>query len=112
MPYRLVMKTFILIFALNVFATLTVKGQTQMNKSCNKMQLPLNFSFSSLLNLNNLNHTPENKFVLSAIAPSVKYDAFFCKMELKNREHFHIWIKVHAGDYDQYMHINEANIGK
>ena len=33
---------------------------------------------------------------------SVKFPAFFCRMELKSVDHCNFWIKVHAGDYDKY----------
>ena len=32
--------------------------------------------------------------------------AFFCKMELNVYERCHVWVKVHAGDYDVYSKEN------
>jgi hypothetical protein len=36
----------------------------------------------------------------------VDYPAFFCRLELRSVNRFHIRIKFHAGDYDRYMHIS------
>ncbi len=33
------------------------------------------------------------------------YSAFFCKMELKALDHLGIWVKLHAGDYDNYTKL-------
>ena len=32
----------------------------------------------------------------------VGYTAFFCKLEVKNLNRYNVWIKFHAGNYDEY----------
>jgi hypothetical protein len=32
----------------------------------------------------------------------IHYTAFFCRMELKAVKSCNVWLKVHAGDYDNY----------
>lgn len=32
----------------------------------------------------------------------VKYDAFFCNLELKSFKKLGVMVKIHAGDYDKY----------
>ena len=39
---------------------------------------------------------------LTVIDKQVHYTAFFCKLEVKNLERYNIWLKLHAGDYDNY----------
>ena len=57
----------------------------------------------SLLNTTSAGYKlPQNVF-----DNQVHYTAFFCKMEVKNRERYNIWLKLHAGDYDNYSKGND-----
>jgi hypothetical protein len=66
----------------------------------NQKTLPDSFlrtSFLSQKPLVSFNHQ-----VVKPFDSSVHYTAFFCKMEVRNLERYHVWIKFHAGDYDRY----------
>jgi hypothetical protein len=71
---------------------------------------PLNFSpakqfhfmNSAAANPNLVLSSPNPDHLPASFDPAIHFPAFFCRMELKAVEHFGIWIKVHAGDYDRY----------
>ena len=49
------------------------------------------------------NHTP-------ALANSVHYTAFFCKMENRFHQRFNVWLKIRAGGDDGYRKMTEENV--
>ncbi len=55
------------------------------------------FSFA-LLNVT----SPDHLQISTSFFSGVHYNSFFCKMEVRNLERYHIGIKFHAGDYDSY----------
>lgn len=60
----------------------------------------LHYNFMQAKNLLK-NETP---VVTEFIHPTVRYDAFFCRLEQKSVHKLGIWFKIHAGKYDRYMH--------
>lgn len=61
--------------------------------------LPFPASAFSLANTaSNNNNTPLPKEVNNQVG----YTAFFCKLEVKNLQRYNVWIKFHAGEYDEY----------
>lgn len=44
--------------------------------------------------------------LVQPIKSAIKYESFFCNMEIKNLQRFNLWIKFHAGDYDNYTKPN------
>ncbi len=82
----------ILIFASSCFAQI---GHLHLQPSFspkNKIETP---HYSSLL----FKQEPPS---LKPYVNQFRYTAFFCKMELKTVDYFGIWIKVHAGNYEEY----------
>jgi hypothetical protein len=105
---KVIMKAVILIFFYSVCCLTAMHAQHASDTLYQKLQKNLHPFFIGQLQLGNLNQPEFKVSRLSTIDNRVHYDAFFCKMELKNRERFHIWIKVHAGQYDNYIHAGEA----
>jgi hypothetical protein len=96
------MKTFLLL-SFSALCLATTYAQSLPDALYQKLQKNLHFSFREQLQLSNLNDFGFHPSQSAPIEKTVCY-AFFCKMELKNRERFHIWIKIHAGQYDYYTH--------
>lgn len=96
-----------LLFFFGLCCLTTLHAQSASDSLYQKLQKNLHLSFNDQLQLSNLGHSgfkPSEPFPIDS---KVHYDAFFCRMELRNRERFHIWIKVHAGQYDSYIHAGE-----
>jgi hypothetical protein len=80
---------------LNVFNSFSQIGHLHLQPSSstkNKIEIS---HYSSLLFKQ---ETP----IVKPYMNQFRYTAFFCKMELKSVDYFGIWIKVHAGNYEEY----------
>ncbi|MCW3071478.1 MAG: hypothetical protein JWO44_1368 [Bacteroidetes bacterium] len=64
----------------------------------------LSFVLSSVNVPFSLSSEAQKRFPM-CVESKVDYPAFFCRMELKSVDRFHIWVKFHAGDYDRYMRV-------
>lgn len=95
------MKVFFL-FLCSVCCFNRLSAQSQPDALYQKLQKNLHPSFNGQLPLNNLNYPGIGPSPSFPIDNTLHYNAFFCTMELMNRERFHIWIKLHAGRYDEY----------
>ena len=66
--------------------------------------------FASSLN-NNLFSMPAFDITHGSYTPviesAVHYTAFFCKMENRFRDKFNVWIKIRAGNDDEYRKLIE-----
>ncbi len=97
-------KTTTILLALQLVASISMAQETKHKTA------PLLFSSNNLSGV----LFPPSTFLLANPASStynlpltiidkqVHYTAFFCKLEVKNLERYNIWLKLHAGDYDNY----------